>query len=1220
MGLSSYAVKDTLNIDWEFVNLVLSSYGPEGVCRLLPRRNLDSTPVPTSPGNPVKTKMTERCRDMPSTMVRGTTVRSRASHRARSLASKLAMDPLLNQPGIFEFREKDFLDTVVMPAYRNLDQPQHYYVAEIRYDLSPLSPFPSSAYPNFAAYYTTKYEAALTTMEQPLLDVDFTVLRLNLLVPRYLDIRGHCLPCSTEARKRDRRENLTHKQILIPELCFRHPFPASVWRKAVCLPSILYRLHCLLLAEELRRRIAYETSLGRARLPKPKSILKDEFMNTSSITNHDLFEPLRLRFPLDLKQEGSEGEPTRSAEKAGSSGRGRRRRRRGQRDPKEKSKSTITPEKIPEKSVNQRKEQLRAVNTKGSVTKGDNVSDKEASVDSTKGDELEEGELEDEAEEAPDEDDESMNERESPDTAEQSKPTVLRLQATTAASGVPSSSSTNGRLRVNGIIESLLEETKVIELDEIGSVDVTENPDSDALMLIQNKMNADKEYFETGSDVESFDSFEGICRFFPSDDDREVDDEGDENDGQEPTFGHTSCTGTPTTRAYRPGPANVLQALTMSCSNDFINLERMETIGDSFLKFVVTVHLYLSYPQAHEGRLSHLRSRVVCNANLHRLGRIKHLPDRMVAGKFSPCENWVPPGYVVRHDKRQNNQTKKDVPAVDLNIWSTDPLMDDEVLLGIKANEDVKTETVDNFAISDWDPDAPEVVQTQHKVDQCLVIVQQAIPDKSVADCVEALVGCYLTSRGERSALRLMRWFGIDCLPAVDGYLRPSGAPWVQPPPAIGPSDPRWNNLIEAHLAWRFDELETRLQYTFKDPSLLIQAFTHPSYHQLRKAPRSNPDLDTSTEIFLTDTDCYQRLEFLGDAVLDYVITRFLYDDSKQHSPGVLTDLRSALVNNNIFAALAVRIGLHEFLRASSPQLLYTIDAFVRYQKEVVKDDLDFITNEDIEIRPPDPVDPLREETTHSLAGNIANLNTSIPPSRSESSQEDGQTCTKEGVSLKKETGAEVIGEEDEDHETADAGVLVDANDRESQWQESEAQKLMENFVGVSATTKQSVPESKPTPACGVSSSASTTGRPTAQVVNRVSDDLEIPKALGDIFESLAGAIFLDSGLSLDTVWAVFYPLMKERIERYTACIPKSPVRQLLELEPEGTKFERPRRTADGRVSVCAHVLGKGRFYGIGRNYRLAKSLAAKRALRVLRKLHRTQPLSVDSPSTGQKI
>ncbi len=46
----------------------------------------------------------------------------------------------------------------------------------------------------------------------------------------------------------------------------------------------------------------------------------------------------------------------------------------------------------------------------------------------------------------------------------------------------------------------------------------------------------------------------------------------------------------------------------------------------------------------------------------------------------------------------------------------------------------------------------------------------------------------------------------------------------------------------------------------------------------------------------------------------------------------------------------------------------------------------------------------------------------------------------------------------------------------------------------------------------------------------RVNEELEIPKALGDVFESLAGAVFLDSGLCLNTVWRVFYPLMKERI------------------------------------------------------------------------------------------
>ena len=61
----------------------------------------------------------------------------------------------------------------------------------------------------------------------------------------------------------------------------------------------------------------------------------------------------------------------------------------------------------------------------------------------------------------------------------------------------------------------------------------------------------------------------------------------------------------------RPGPAMILQSLTLLAAGDFINMERLETIGDSFLKFAVTVDLYLRYPDSHEGHLSALRSEIV---------------------------------------------------------------------------------------------------------------------------------------------------------------------------------------------------------------------------------------------------------------------------------------------------------------------------------------------------------------------------------------------------------------------------------------------------------------------------------------------------------------------------------------------------------------------------------------------------------------------------------
>jgi len=61
-----------------------------------------------------------------------------------------------------------------------------------------------------------------------------------------------------------------------------------------------------------------------------------------------------------------------------------------------------------------------------------------------------------------------------------------------------------------------------------------------------------------------------------------------------------------------PSPCQILQALTMSNANDGLNLERLETIGDSFLKYAITSFLFCTYENIHEGKLSHLRSKQVC--------------------------------------------------------------------------------------------------------------------------------------------------------------------------------------------------------------------------------------------------------------------------------------------------------------------------------------------------------------------------------------------------------------------------------------------------------------------------------------------------------------------------------------------------------------------------------------------------------------------------------
>ena len=87
----------------------------------------------------------------------------------------------------FSFEAESYLDAVIMPWYRNQDQPQYFYVAEICQHLNPTSDFPGQGFETFSKYYSTKYSINIQNSSQPLLDVDHTSARLNFLTPRYVN-------------------------------------------------------------------------------------------------------------------------------------------------------------------------------------------------------------------------------------------------------------------------------------------------------------------------------------------------------------------------------------------------------------------------------------------------------------------------------------------------------------------------------------------------------------------------------------------------------------------------------------------------------------------------------------------------------------------------------------------------------------------------------------------------------------------------------------------------------------------------------------------------------------------------------------------------------------------------------------------------------------------------------------------------------------------------
>ncbi|MCR6591508.1 ribonuclease III [Campylobacter insulaenigrae] len=96
-----------------------------------------------------------------------------------------------------------------------------------------------------------------------------------------------------------------------------------------------------------------------------------------------------------------------------------------------------------------------------------------------------------------------------------------------------------------------------------------------------------------------------------------------------------------------------------------------------------------------------------------------------------------------------------------------------------------------------------------------------------------------------------------------------------------------------------FKKLQERLNYYFKDENLLIEALTHKSY----KKPYNN-----------------ERLEFLGDAVMDLVVGEFLFFKFKQDSEGNLSRLRAALVNEKSFTHLAEKLELGTYIFMSAAE------------------------------------------------------------------------------------------------------------------------------------------------------------------------------------------------------------------------------------------------------------------------------------------------------------
>ena len=103
-------------------------------------------------------------------------------------------------------------------------------------------------------------------------------------------------------------------------------------------------------------------------------------------------------------------------------------------------------------------------------------------------------------------------------------------------------------------------------------------------------------------------------------------------------------------------------------------------------------------------------------------------------------------------------------------------------------------------------------------------------------------------------------------------------------------------------MEYRIEEIQSIIGYSFNCVELLYKAMTHSSYVNDHKIDKNN---------------CNERLEFLGDAVLELLSSEYLYDNYPDKSEGELTKLRASLVSEFPLANVARAIGLGEYILLS---------------------------------------------------------------------------------------------------------------------------------------------------------------------------------------------------------------------------------------------------------------------------------------------------------------
>ncbi|XP_022770647.1 endoribonuclease Dicer homolog 1-like isoform X3 [Durio zibethinus] len=382
--------------------------------------------------------------------------------------------------------------------------------------------------------------------------------------------------------------------------------------------------------------------------------------------------------------------------------------------------------------------------------------------------------------------------------------------------------------------------------------------------------------------------------------------------------------------------------------------------------------------------------------------------------------------------------------------------------------------------------------------------------------------------------------------------------------------------------------------------------------------------LEALTAASCQETFCYERAELLGDAYLKWVVSRFLFLKYPQKHEGQLTRMRQQMVSNMVLYQCALYKGLQSYIQADrfAPSRWAAPGVLPVFDEDSKDGDTSLFDQEQatVDVIPgKEPGDGFEDEDMED--GEIESDLSSYRVLSSKTLADVVEALIgiyyvegrKNAANhLMKWIGIQVESDPDEMESVVGPSNVPESILRSVNFDALEGRLTdlraaavnNENFARVAVKHQLHV---------HLRHGSSALEKQIRDFVKEVQDELlkpgfnsfglgdcKAPKVLGDIVESIAGAIFLDSGRDTTVVWRVFQPLLHPMVTPET--LPMHPVRELQERcqqQAEGLEYKASR---SGNLATVK-VFIDGIQVGVAQNpqKKMAQKLAARNALAVLK-------------------